>query len=102
MKPKLKQVVYVIDYDDLCINKETVLALGENFFIPCGFQCYLSNYQMISFEKTYARLDTAKRILRQHYLKLRKENKVPVMKLVPLKSYCGEWWAYEEANEKRC
>lgn len=93
---KLGETVYTIDKENLCIYKDDILALGEDFFIPIDFDCRVWGWKMIDFDITFHSFEEAKKELRKYYLELRKNKKCEVLKLVQI---TNDFWAYQEKGE---
>lgn len=93
IKPKLGQIIYCVSRDNLTIEKEEVLAIGDGFIIPSGFSCYLEEWQMIDFEDCFSKLELAKKELRKEYLSNKKRT------LVLKETIKGQQWEYITKEE---
>lgn len=94
IKPKLGQKFYFVDREELCINKEEVLAIGDGFVIPSGFSCYREHYQMMNFEDCYTSLAIAKVELKKEYLSKN------VDELILKETIKGQQWEYIYKGDK--
>lgn len=88
IKPKLGQTLYCINREELIIEKEEVLAIGEDFIIPDGFGSYCEVWQMIDFRDCFTSLELAKKELKKEYLSRKDE------KLILKETIKGQEWEY--------